>query len=344
MKNFKTKSILLLSLSLFLIPACEDTGDEPNRPEELVGSWAITDADGVIIIGSNVSQKGANMFAKGQSSINLYGTHNAELAYMIVNLDGEDEDEDGPDVILSNRSIWEMDEENPTYPMIYGFVDEDDMTGEKALGLQVMLSKTEGGLYIGTSDYVLDSLNFSLTISSDTAYARNMSTGLLDSSKYYIADGTFQAATFTVNASDSVVVDFPLIVQGIKEEQIQMDLRANGDVTHYFTDEFGQGEDHGEWYTTDENVLVMIMDLEGKIDTLAFPYVVNGTDLTLIMNMDACEFFGDFFDDNEMGAAAKFMNPPDCFDPIEMMFLLQENSVTSARMKANMYFVKAVAK
>jgi hypothetical protein len=62
------------------------------------------------------------------------------------------------------------------------------------------------------------------------------------------------------------------------------------------------------------------------------------------MNMDACEFFGDFFDDNEMGAAAKFMNPPDCFDPIEMMFLLQENSVTSARMKANMYFVKAVAK
>jgi len=26
------------------------------------------------------------------------------------------------------------------------------------------------------------------------------------------------------------------------------------------------------------------------------------------------------------------------------MFLLQENSVTSARMKANMYFVKAVAK
>jgi hypothetical protein len=45
-----------------------------------------------------------------------------------------------------------------------------------------------------------------------------------------------------------------------------------------------------------------------------------------------------------MGAAAKFMNPPDCFDPIEMMFLLQENSVTSARMKANMYFVKAVAK
>ena len=74
MKNFKTKSILLLSLSLFLIPACEDTGDEPNRPEELVGSWAITDADGVIIIGSNVSQKGANMFAKDNPPL-IYMVH-----------------------------------------------------------------------------------------------------------------------------------------------------------------------------------------------------------------------------------------------------------------------------
>ena len=343
MKNFKTKSILLLSLSLFLIPACEDKGEEPNRPEELVGSWGMTDADGEIIIGSNIAQKGANMFAKGQSSINLFGTPSGELAYMIVNL-GDEGEEDEPEVVLSNRSIWEMDDENPTYPIIYGFVDEDGMSGEKILGLQVMLSETEGGMYMGASDYVLDSLNFTLTISSDTAYAINMGTGALDSSTYYIADGTFQASTFSVNASDSVVVDFPLIVQGIKEEQMQMDLRENGDAIHYFTDEFGQGEDHGEWYTTDENVLVMIMDLEGKIDTLAFPYVVNGTDLTLIMNMDACEFFGDFFDDNEMGAAAKFMNPPDCFDPIEMMFLLQENSVTSARMKANMYFVKAVAK
>ena len=162
-------------------------------------------------------------------------------------------------------------------------------------------------------------------------------------STYYIVDGTFQAATFSVNASDSVTVDFPLIVQGIKEEQIQMDLRANGDATHYFTDEEGQGEDHGEWYTTDENVLVMIMDVEGEIDTLAFPYVFNGIDLTLIMNQDACDFFEDFFIDDEPGMSAKFMNPPDCFDPIEMMFLLQENSVTSARMKANMYFVKAVA-
>ncbi len=61
------------------------------------------------------------------------------------------------------------------------------------------------------------------------------------------------------------------------------------------------------------------------------------------MNQDACDFFEDFFIDDEPGMSAKFMNPPDCFDPIEMMFLLQENSVTSVRMKANMYFVKAVA-
>ena len=342
MKYFKTISILFCSLSLFLIPACEDKGDEPNRPEELVGLWGMTDADGEIIIGSNISQKGANMFAKGQSSINLYGTPNAELSYMIVNL-GEEGEEDEPEVVLSNRSIWEMDDENPTYPVFTGFVDENDLTGEKTLGLMVVLSESEGGIYVGTSDYVLDSLNFSLTLSSDTAYAINMVTGVLDSSTYYIVDGTFQAATFSVNASDSVTVDFPLIVQGMKEEQIQMDLRANGDATHYFTDEEGQGEDHGEWYTTDENVLVMIMDVEGEIDTLAFPYVFNGTDLTLIMNQDACDFFEDFFIDDEPGMSAKFMNPPDCFDPIEMMFLLQENSVTSARMKAKMYFVKAVA-
>ncbi|MEA1881118.1 MAG: hypothetical protein U9N31_01765 [Candidatus Marinimicrobia bacterium] len=341
MKSFKTLFIFLLTISLFLIPACEDKGDEPNRPEELVGLWGMTDADGELTIGSSVSQKGANMFAKGHSSINLYGTPNAELSYMIVNLDDEGE-EDEPEVVLSNRSIWKMDEEEAQFPVFTGFVDEDDLTGVKTLGLMVMLSETEGSMYMGVSDYVLDSLNFNLTISSDTAYSVNMFTGEMDSSTYYIADGIFQAATFSVNASDSVEVDFPLIVQGMKEEQIQMDLRENGDATHYFTDEFGQGEDHGEWYTTDENVLVMIMDIEGEIDTLAFPYVVNGAELTLKMNQDVCEFFEDFFMDDEAGTAPKFKNPPDCFDPIEMMFLLQENSVTSAQMKANMYFIKAV--
>lgn len=341
MNIFKKITISCLAISVFIIPGCE-TEEEPNRPAELVGMWSMNDADGLLTMTSNTSQKGANMFAKGISGIQVSGNVNDELVYMIVNL-GNDEEEDGPDVVLSNQSFWDMDEEGGNFPVLIGSIEEDDSSGQKIMGLMVMANESQTDLYMGISDYVLDSLNFNLSISADTLYQMNMSTGGVDSSSFYIADGTFQAATFSVNANDSVSVDFPLIVQGMMEEQISMELKENGDAIHYFTDDEGEGQDHGEWWVTDENILVMAMEVDGEGDTLAFPYSATGSTLTLMMKHDVCDFFEDFFNDENNGVMNKLKSTDHCFDPIEQMFLLQENSVTDASLNANLYFIKAIA-
>ncbi|MBC8345990.1 MAG: hypothetical protein ISR82_05825 [Candidatus Marinimicrobia bacterium] len=333
---------VIIGILIVFIPGCEDKNDEPNRPDELVGIWDLSETDASLLIGSKIAQTGADIFSKGESSIQVTGTPNAELAYMFV-IPPEEGEGDGPEIILTNRSLIEMDSETGPELPIFSLMVGEESPQEKFAFLSVQISETDGGFYANMSDFVLDESNFSLTMTKDTLFSIDFNTGEMDPTKYFVVDGTFKASTIPFAASDSNEVAFPMLGADLMNGNMSITMEKDGVVTTVFTDEEGLTEtDIGEWYATDNNVLVAIFEFEdGEIDTMAMPYSFSGSQLQLTVYGDFCE---EFEEDAPLSKRFRLKLSEPCYGFIEQMYLLEPNSVTSAISKIKMSFIQAIAK
>jgi hypothetical protein len=350
MKNFKIIYIIIFSIALFLIPACEDDGGELNLPDELVGNWNLSEMDASLVIGSNLAQTGVDMFSKGQSAIQVKGQGagppNVELAYMLPIEEMNEDESEGPStsVVLTNQPISEG-ETGPTFPVFMLMLEEGESSQEKIAMMSVQLSETDQKIYVNLSDFVLDESNFSLTMTNDTLFLLNSwpASGELDTTKYFILDGTFKASTIPFAVSDSNEVAFPMLEADFMDENMTILMEKDGTITTSFTEDDGFTEtDKGEWYVSNDNVLVMVFEYEdGEIDTLAMPYSFSGSQLQLTRYENFCEAFGDE-DPLFKRFRSRFSEP--CYEDIEDLFLLAPNSVTQAVVKMKMSFIQGSAK
>jgi len=353
MKNLKIIYIIIFSIALFLIPACEDDGGELNLPDELVGNWNLSEMDASLVIGSNLAQTGVDMFSKGQSAIQVTGQvgagggpPNVELAYMLpMEMDEEESEGPSPSVVLTNQPISDSaGETGPNFPMFMLMLEEGESSQEKTAMMMVQLSETEQTkLYANLSDFVLDESNFSLAMTNDTLFSLNMSSGEMDTTKYFILDGTFKASTIPFAVSDSNEVAFPMLEADFMDENMTILMEKDGTITTSFTEDDGFTEtDKGEWYVSNDNVLVMVFEYEdGEIDTLAMPYSFSGSQLQLTMYENFCEDFGD---EELLSKRFRLRLSEPCYESIEQLFLLASNSVTRAVLKTKMSFVQGLAK
>lgn len=332
----------IIGVFIVFISACEDKDDTPNRPDELVGNWQLSETDASLLIGSRVAQIGADIFSKGETSIQVTGTPNAELSYMFV-IPPEEGAGNAPEIMLMNRPIVEMEsEEGPDLP-IFSLMVGGDSPQEQVAFLMVQISVTEGGFYANMSDFVLDESNYSLTMTHDTLFSMDFNTGEIDSTHYFIVNGTFKASTIPFAASDSNEVDFPLLGAELLDENLTISMEKEGVITSTFTDEFGFTEtEQGEWYATDDNVLIAIFEYEdGEVDTTVMPYSILGSQLQLTMYNDFCE---EIDDGSPLSKQFRLQQSDPCYAFIEQMYFLESNSVTSAMSKIKMSFTQAMAK
>ena len=324
MKRIPSLPISILSVLLLAIPACEDK-DEKDRPQELVGTWFMHDSDVKMKLTSNINQNGIDPYAKGASSLSVTGNSvDVLLNYLMVSyLETDTED---TVLVLSNNQMGSYN--NLTYPFVSLMLSVDEF-GQKFGYLDVAISENEYDVYLNSSDYHYEKDSYSLSMSSDTLFTVDFITGEVDSSNYVVLDGTYQAKPMSLTANIETLIDFQMFGEdGMVDENQSVKLESDGLATFSGYDSYEEisYNDLGEWYV-EGNLIYFIMEQSDDysqsngIDTMAFNYQLNGTDLTLIEEQDVCEeFYSEDIDDSF------------CYKHYEMTFGLQSNSISELKL------------
>ena len=324
MKRIPSLPIIILSILLLAVPACEDK-DEKDRPQELVGTWFMHDSDVKMKLTSNINQNGIDPYAKGASSLSVTGNSvDVLLNYLMVSyLETDMED---TVLVLSNNQMGSYN--NLTYPFVSLMLSVDEF-GQKFGYLDVAISENEYDVYLNSSDYHYEKDSYSLSMSSDTLFTVDFITGEVDSSNYVVLDGTYQAKPMSLTANIETLIDFQMFGEdGMVDENQSVKLESDGLATFSGYDSYEEisYNDLGEWYV-EGNLIYFIMEQSDDyaqsngIDTMAFNYQLNGSDLTLIEEQDVCEdFYSEDIDDSF------------CYKHYEMTFGLQSNSISELKL------------
>ena len=107
---------LLFILPLLLWVACEEDAED-TLPTELVGTWYLSNSEAYMEMTTNSDQTMIDQFGPGIGSIEVDGTVNTSMTYMIA-----DEDYGWVSIMVANQSIYEP----RNFPFYY-LMDSQDL-------------------------------------------------------------------------------------------------------------------------------------------------------------------------------------------------------------------------
>jgi len=297
---------LLFILPLLLWVACEEDAED-TLPTELVGTWYLTDGELYMEMTTNSDQTMIDQFGPGIGSIEVDGTVNTSMTYMIA-----DEDYGWVSIMVTNQSIYEPG----NFPFYYLMVSSYD--GD----LSVIFSVAESFDY--ETYYFTDSLDFSydldsytFTIGSTEFFGTDMY-GVVDSSLSVTLSGTIQANTIAIPANTPTQVD----QNNNFMPEMTITLEADGSIVRTETYDYYEEPEtetyEGTWSVSGDQ-LIILEEYEGngetEVDTAEFTFSLSGNTLSLIIEEDLCEPHEDYPMD-------------ECLEEVSMAFGLDPGSLT----------------
>ena len=297
---------LLFILPLLLWVACEEDAED-TLPTELVGTWYLTDGELYMEMTTNSDQTMIDQFGPGIGSIEVDGTVNTSMTYMIA-----DEDYGWVSIMVTNQSIYEPG----NFPFYYLMVSSYD--GD----LSVIFSVAESFDY--ETYYFTDSLDFSydldsytFTIGSTEFFGTDMY-GVVDSSLSVTLSGTIQANTIAIPANTPTQVD----QNNNFMPEMTITLEADGSIVRTETYDYYEEPEtetyEGTWSVSGDQ-LIILEEYEGngetEVDTAEFTFSLSGNTLALIIEEDLCEPHEDYPMD-------------ECLEEVSMAFGLDPGSLT----------------
>jgi len=189
------KRLLILLPLLFWIACDEDAEDDLSA--ELVGTWYLMGGEAYMEMTTNSDQTMIDQFGPGIGSIEVDGTVNTSLTYMIL-----DEDYGAVSIMVANQSPFF----GPSiYPICYLIVSS---YGGDLSAMFYAVESEDNYIYYFTESldlsYDLDS--YTVTIGSTEFFGTDMY-GVVDSSLSVTLSGTIQANTIAIPANTTTQVD-----------------------------------------------------------------------------------------------------------------------------------------
>ena len=324
------KRLLIILPLLFWISCDEDAED--NLTAELVGTWYLTDGELYMEMTTNSDQTMIDQFGPGIGSIEVDGTVNTSMTYMIA-----DEDYGWVSIMVTNQSIYEPG----NFPFYYLMVSSYD--GD----LSVIFSVAESFDY--ETYYFTDSLDFSYNLDSYTVTIGStefFGTDMYGDSLSVTLSGTIQANTIAIPANTPTLVDQS---DYFAMPEMTITLEADGSIvrteTFVYYEEPETETYEGTWSVSGDQ-LIILEEYEGngetEIDTVEFTFSLSGNTLTLIMEEDLCEPDEDYPMDEclEEGSMALGLDPGSLTDLVMVQIINFSNTPPTLAVAASKSILK----
>ena len=273
------KRLLIILPLLFWISCDEDAED--NLTAELVGTWYLTDGELYMEMTTNSDQTMIDQFGPGIGSIEVDGTVNTSLTYMILG-----EDHGAVSIMVANQYPF-----GPSiYPIYYLMVSS---YGEQLSAIFYAVESEDDYIFYFTESldlsYDLDS--YTVTIGSTEFFGTDM----YGDSLSVTLSGTIQANSIAIPANTPTQVDFPDSFIDDDASEITMTLEEDGSCVltevYGYDDETETETDVGTWSVNDDQ-LILLIEYEGygetEVDTLEATVSVSGNMLSLIIEENYC--------------------------------------------------------
>ena len=272
---------LLIILPLLFWIACDEDAED-TLPTELVGTWYLMGGEAYMEMTTNSDQTMIDRFGPGIGSIEVDGTVNTSLTYMIL-----DEDYGAVSIMVANQSL-----DGPGIPPLY-YLIVSSYGGELSAIFYALESEDDYIYYFTESldlSYDLDS--YTVTIGSTEFFGTDMY-GVLDSSLSVTLSGTIQANTIAIPANTTTQVDQSYYLDYMPEMTLTLEADNSFVITQTFDyyDETETETDVGTWSVNDDQ-LILLIEYEGygetEVDTLEATVSVSGNTLSLIIEENYC--------------------------------------------------------
>ena len=308
---------LLIILPLLFWIACDEDAED-NLTAELVGTWYLTDGELYMEMTTNSDQTMIDQFGPGIGSIEVDGTVNTSLTYMIL-----DEDHGAVSIMVANQYPF-----GPSiYPIYYLMVSS--YGGDLSAVFYAVESEDDYIFYFTESldlSYDLDS--YTVTMGSTEFFGTDM----YGDSLSVTLSGTIQANSIAILANTPTQVDFPDSFIDDDASEITMTLEEDGSCVltevYGYDDETETETDVGTWSVNDDQ-LILLIEYEGygetEVDTLEATVSVSGNTLSLIIEDNYC-------------SEAEEDELDECLEEGEMEFGLDPGSLTNLVMVQIMNF------
>ena len=297
---------LLIILPLLFWIACDEDAED-TLPTELVGTWYLTDGELYMEMTTNSDQTMIDQFGPGIGSIEVDGTVNTSMTYMIA-----DEDYGWVSIMVTNQSIYEPG----NFPFYYLMVSSYD--GDLSANFAVAESFDYETYYFTDSlDFSYDLDSYTVTIGSTEFFGTDMY-GVVDSSLSVTLSGTIQANTIAIPANTPTQVD----QNNNFMPEMTITLEADGSIVRTETYDYYEEPEtetyEGTWSVSGDQ-LIILEEYEGngetEVDTAEFTFSLSGNTLALIIEEDLCEPDEDYPMD-------------ECLEEVSMAFGLDPGSLT----------------
>ena len=313
------KRLLIILPLLFWISCDEDAED--NLTAELVGTWYLTDGELYMEMTTNSDQTMIDQFGPGIGSIEVDGTVNTSMTYMIA-----DEDYGWVSIMVTNQSIYEPG----NFPFYYLMVSSYD--GDASANFAAAESFDYGTYYFTDSlDLSYNPDSYGVSIVSTEFFGTDMY-GEFDSSLSVTLSGTIQANTIAIPANTPTLVDQS---DYFAMPEMTITLEADGSIVRTETYDYYEEPEtetyEGTWSVSGDQ-LIILEEYEGngetEIDTVEFTFSLSGNTLTLIMEEDLCDPDEDYPMDEclEEGSIALGLDPGSLTDLVMVQIINFSNT------------------
>jgi len=271
------KRLLIILPLLFWISCDEDAED--NLTAELVGTWYLTDGELYMEMTTNSDQTMIDQFGPGIGSIEVDGTVNTSLTYMIL-----DEDHGAVSIMVANQSL-----DGLSIPPFY-YLIVSSYGGDLSAVFYAVESEDDFIFYFTESldlSYDLDS--YTVTIGSTEFFGTDM----YGDSLSVTLSGTIQANSIAIPANTPTQVDQSYYFDYMPEMTIT--LEADGSIVRTETSDYYEEPEtetyEGTWSVSGDQ-LIILEEYEGngetEVDTLEATVSVSGNTLSLIIEENYC--------------------------------------------------------
>ena len=306
--------IALLSSSLLIVNCDKKSSTGPE--DLLVGFWNSSTAGLALFLTTNEVQQAVNMLAQGTGDINLTGLINAALSWIIGFGD--------PTMmafVVSNQSLLQflLLPAFPAYNMIVANIPE-----QVTMAVLNATTVADESSHIGqTADFAYDRTTYTFTATNAQFFDEFGNPSLT-------ANGAITQPTMNVPANTPTnVLPLNLPLPGVAV------LELADDGTFTLTIGFGEDEEEltGTWEDLGNNELGLEIALEEGEDPVIVivDYTVDAQTLTVTYEEDICTVLAGIL-------------PGDCIELLELVFGLDQGSLTSGTGRLNLTFTKAAQK
>ena len=312
------KRLLIILPLLFWISCDEDAED--NLTAELVGTWYLTDGELYMEMTTNSDQTMIDQFGPGIGSIEVEGTVNTSLAYMILG-----ENHGAVSIIVANQYYF-----GPSiYPIYYLMVSS--YGGDLSAVFYAVESEDYNYYFTESLDLSYDLDSYTVTMGSTEFFGTDMY-GVVDSSLSVTLSGTIQANTIAIPANTPTQVDQSYY---FSMPEMTITLEADGSIvrteTFVYYEEPETETYEGTWSVSGDQ-LIILEEYEGngetEIDTVEFTFSLSGNTLSLIIEEDVCEPDEDYPMDEclEEGSMALGLDPGSLTDLVMVQIINFSNT------------------